>query len=261
MIKRFYSFTQFALLLSLNACTTQTIQPAILDETIPANPAEQSASITEPSGLEITSIPAMENCDPAVVQSNLENSIATFKQSLSGWVNIVTHRTIYSEQNQSYTDLGETEEWYLLETDRKIFEGYSWINEADSTYSQESYYSDGYYTQLDTGKMNMQPPTGVFDPTVGFVAGFSAVDTVCREQVTYQDRAAWKFSYELNDGAYIFTHAVYFDQSSSVILGLETWLNQPDDSLKLVSEAVYVHFEVNASPPQDHFDSIKARLK
>ncbi len=79
-------------------------------------------------------------------------------------------------------------------------------------------------------------------------------------EVAFHGQAAWQFTYESVVPGGILIKAIYFSRDDGTLLGFNSNLVQPDDSVKLISEVVYRVFEFNADPPEDRFAEIWARV-
>ena len=195
--------------------------------------------------------------DPVTVIRNCEEILTTFNNKLktTGWIRTV-HTIVYFDNTQKiYRDPKVMEQWYRLDPDGQLVEGYTWLSTPDGVVEQETLFQGGIWYNVTLGGSSHSINTKV-DFTSGIVDGLKNGEKITQEAVRYHDTDAWRFFYELNDGGRQMARAMFFDRGSNLLSGNETYAVQPDGSLQLVSGAIYSSFEINVDPPLDRFQQI-----
>ncbi len=195
--------------------------------------------------------------DPALVIKNWNELLTAFNHKLktTGWIRTVYTSVYFDNLKQEYWEPQVKEEWYRFDPDGQLIEAYNWISAQDGTVQQEAIYQGGAWYNVTLGGSSRSPNTKV-DFTGGFADQLEGGKILIQEAVRYQDVDAWRFSFEMDDGGLRMARALSIDRSSGLICGKETYAVQTDGSLKLVSGAIYTHFEINADPPLPRFEQI-----
>lgn len=215
---------------------------------------------TSPVTIDVTQIPTMD--DGEVILRNFNSIHDSFSQQIktTGWIRQVSSNRTFNEQTQTDTDWGAAEEWFRFDADGKYVEGYRWIIASDGTIEQESCFQNGRIYNINTKSFNKGEIPTTIDFTGGFVEAVKNGIDISQDKVNFQGMDAWKFSYEIQDGILKFIRVIYFNQHTHIILGKETWLKQADGNDKLVSSTTIDSFEINASPPVEHFQQISNQI-
>jgi hypothetical protein len=254
---------------------TETLAP-----TASSQQADQDESSVEPSTealpeeLAIVQERAVARCRQLVEafnQKTLENP---------GWLRIVTERVAFENSTQEDGDSTLTEEWYRLNADGYIIEGYAWTLDSEGEFQQESVYLNGLYDgehrnnwynlEYDFGaEGDIQRPHEINnEPLVildgGFCNQMEGFGSANLSAVIFESHPAIQFSYvhqvdALFDGDPLI-ESLYFDQDSFWPLGLDRYWVQQNGNLKIVQGLVYPIIEFNADPPEDRFAEIWARV-
>lgn len=192
-----------------------------------------------------------------MVIKNWNELLTAFNHKLktTGWIRTVYTSVYFDNLKQEYWEPQVKEEWYRFDPDGQLIEAYNWISAQDGTVQQEAIYQGGAWYNVTLGGSSRSPNTKV-DFTGGFADQLESGKEIIQEAVRYQEVDAWRFSFEMDDGGLRMARALFIDRSSGLICGKETYAVQTDGSLKLVSGAIYTHFEINADPPLPRFQQI-----
>lgn len=220
-------------------------------------PPNENASVTQTTPPVLTTIQSTVISDPATVIKNCEEVLATFNSRLktTGWIRTVYTIVYFDNIQKEYRDPRVMEQWYRLDPDGLLVEGYNWISTPDGAVEQETLFQSGIWYNVTLGGSSHSINTKV-DFTSGIVDGLKNGEKITQEAVRYHDKDAWRFFFEFNDGGLRMARAMFFDRDAGVLTGNETYAVQPDGSLQLVSGAIYSSFEINADPPLDRFQQI-----
>ena len=285
-----------ALAFTLVSCSS----PSPLDEDEQATITETTLSqqTTEPAPTEPTPSPeptfqgqyesgAVEvlETDRDLVVAQCQSVTAAFDQRAfgTGWVQIVSPRIMYITQYPTgiYGDPLVTTEWYRLDQEGYVIEGYSWVNSLEGEVQQEGIYLNGWYDGIYRNQGysldfdNFGPDGEIQDPapnntepfllTGGFCDRLTEQDSPQMAVVSFAGVEALRFSVE---NQYVNTYgqevdlfiAMYFDRSTGTHLGTGTYEILPDGRLKAVSGTVDLQYAFNADPPEERFAEIWARV-
>jgi hypothetical protein len=195
--------------------------------------------------------------DPVLVMKNLNELLTAFNQKLrtTGWIRTVYTSEYFDNLKMEYWEPQVKEEWYRFDPDGQLIEAYNWISTRDGTVQQEAIYQGGAWYNVTLGGSSRSPNTKV-DFTGGFADQIESGKEITQEAVRYHDVDAWRFYFEMDDGGLRMARALFIDRNSGLIRGKETYAVQSDGSLKLVSGAIYTHFEIDADPPLQRFEQI-----
>jgi hypothetical protein len=195
--------------------------------------------------------------DPAMVIKNWNELLTAFNQKLktTGWIRTVYTSEYFDNLKMEYWEPQVKEEWYRFDPDGQLIEAYNWISAQDGTIQQEAIFQGGAWYNVTLGGSSRSPNTKV-DFTGGFADQIESGKEITQEAVRYHEVDAWRFYLEMDDGGLRMARALFIDRNSGLIRGRETYAVQSDGSLKLVSGAIYTHFEVDADPPLQRFQQI-----
>jgi hypothetical protein len=255
----------------------QTIEPAQAEPTPSPEPTFQGQ-------YESGEVEVLET-DRDLVVDQCEMVTAEFDQRAygTGWVQIVSPRIMYVTQypTGTYDDPMVTTEWYRMDREGQILEGFTWMSTLEGELLQEGVYLNGWYDgvyrnlgySLDFDSFG--PDGEIQDPTLNNTEPFRFTGGFC-ERLTEQDSPqvavvsfagveALRFSFEDH---YVNTYgqegdhmvAMYFDRSTGTHLGTGTYEILPDGRLKALSGTVDLQYAFNADPPEDRFAEIWARV-
>lgn len=254
-------------MITFSACTLasvpQTItQTAVITPTgfrVPSTPTMPPTEIItlEPTSLLPTATQSTVISDPITIINNCEVILAAFKKKLetTDWIRTVYTIVYFDNTQKRYRDPRVMEQWYSLDPDGLLVEGYSWLSTPDGAVEQETLFQGGIWYNVTLGGSTRSLNTKV-DFTGGIVDGLKNGEKITQEAVRYHDTDAWRFFYELDDGGRRMARSMFFDRESGLLSGNETYAVQADGSLQLVSGAIYTSFEIDADPPLDRFQQI-----
>ncbi len=218
------------------------------------------------------------NSDPEVVANQCQALADAFNQKMtdtSGWVHGVNDRIYFNSVNGAYDPTYIEEFWRRFDSEGFILEGYNWNGTQEGEIQQEGIWLNGWYDEVYVNggynleydfdsKGEIQRPHSVIDAPIDFSDGFCTQltdeESGNMAEVAFHGQAAWQFTYESVVPGGILIKAIYFSRDDGTLLGFNSNLVQPDDSVKLISEVVYRVFEFNADPPEDRFAEIWARV-
>ncbi len=239
--------------------TSQTAGPSSTETGVPS-PQEPTSTASFPvatSSSQTTATQGAVILDPAIVIKNCEEIFMAFEQKIktTGWIRTVYTIVYFDNTQKAYRDPRVMEQWYRLDPDGQLVEGYTWFSTLDGTVEQETLFQGGIWYNVTLGGSSRSYNTKV-DFSGSFADQLKTGEKVTQEAVRYHDANAWRFFYELNDGGLRMARAMFFDRDSGLIAGNETYAVQPDGSLQLVSGAIYTSFEIDADPPLERFQQI-----
>ena len=257
------SLTSFIL---LAGCTSlkENQQNAQIDTTIQIIPT----TLSDTTEAENTQVPivTLESSSPTqfsdseMVLANYNDINASFNRAIktTGWIRQVSTSSTFDERNQMVQDFGVNEEWYRFDADGHLKAYYSWLTSPEGAVEQEVYLlENGKLYNVTLNETGQGETTTEIDFTGGFADGLKTGKNISQENVVYQGLDAWKFSYnEKQDAVLTFSKVIYFDVTTGLILGKETWLLEPEGTTKLVSSTIINNFEINADPPMDRFQQM-----
>jgi hypothetical protein len=239
--------------------TSQTTGPSSTETGVPSlqEPTSTASFPVATSSSQTTATQGAVISDPAIVIKNCEEIFMAFEQKLktTGWIRTVYTIVYFDNTQKAYRDPRVMEQWYRLDPDDQLVEGYTWFSTLDGTVEQETLFQGGIWYNVTVGGSSRSYNTKV-DFSGSFADQLKTGERVTQEAVRYHDANTWRFFYELNDGGLRMARAMFFDRDSGLIAGNETYAVQSDGSLQLVSGAIYSHFDINADPPLERFQQI-----
>lgn len=195
--------------------------------------------------------------DPTTVSKHLNEVMEVFREKVktTGWISRKFTSIYFDTVKKEYRDPQVKEEWYRFDPDGQLVEAYNWVSSSDGVVQQEAVYQNGSWYNITLGGSGHSINTKV-DFSGSFVDNFQEGQNIKQEAVTYHEVEAWKFSYEIEEGGIRTAEALFFDQQSSLIIGKETYLVQPDGSLQIVSGIIISNFDINVTPPAERFQQM-----
>ena len=195
--------------------------------------------------------------DPTTISNHLFEDLEVFREKIktTGWIRRKFTIIYFDNVKKEYRDPQVKEEWYRFDADGQLVEAYNWVSSSDGVVQQEAVYLNGTFYNITLGGSGHSINTKV-DFSGSFVDHLQEGQNIKQEAVTYHEVKAWKFSYEIEEGGIRIAEALFLDQQSSLIIGKETYLVQPDGSLQIVSGIIISNFDINATPPTEIFQQM-----
>ena len=88
------------------------------------------------------------------------------------------------------------EQWYRLDPEGQLIEGYSWLSTPDGAVEQDTLYQGGIWYNVTLGGSSRSYNTKV-DFTGGIVDQLKSGEKITQEAVRYHNANAWRFFFEL----------------------------------------------------------------
>lgn len=254
----------------LQSCVQQTVvlpETAVQSDTV----APISSSTPLPTRI-VTVLPAVTatntvasspTLDASAVLDNLKTMEAEFNQKVlqAEWTRIVHEKVYFDNNTGKYWDTLIDEQWNTY-VNGELLEAYHWTKNESGILDQESVWLDGQFVNLTFGSRPQGSPKKVrpnyYYGMVQFLEEcIERADPVAQVEENYEDQWAWKFTCQVTELGNTFQQFLYLDQETGYPLAKGINIVLPEGSLKLVSGAVNIQFELGADPPLERFKRMK----